>query len=98
MVLEKILGWKIGSKKIGEKSPIFPIKTNFFPDSKNMKKKIAFDGFRTHPKCLKVAPSNHQTIDCPYYIYANFFIFSYYLFVHNPFIIFYFIFILHYNL
>ena len=28
----------------------------------------------------------------------TFFIFSYYLFVHNPFIIFYFNFILHYNL
>ena len=64
-------------KKIGEKSPIFSDKNrffleiffflNFFPDSKNMQK-IASDGFQTHPKCLKMAPSNHQAIDCTYYI------------------------------
>ena len=29
VVLEKILGWKNREKKIGEKSPIFPIKTDF---------------------------------------------------------------------
>ena len=28
---------------------------------------FASDGFRTHPKCLKVTPSNHQTIDYTYY-------------------------------
>ena len=29
VVLEKILGWKNWEKKIVEKSPIFPIKTDF---------------------------------------------------------------------
>ena len=58
------------------KNRFLPIKTDFFwnffffdffPDSKNMQK-IASDGFRTHPKCLEMAPSNHQAIDCTYYI------------------------------
>ena len=33
--------------------------SDFFPAS---------DRFRTHPKCLKVTPFNHQTIDYTYYI------------------------------
>ena len=40
---------------------------DFFPDYKNMQK-IASDGFRTHPKCLEMTPSNHQAIDYTYYI------------------------------
>ena len=40
---------------------------DFFPDFKNMQK-IASDGFRTHQKCLEMAPSNHQAIDDTYYI------------------------------
>ena len=82
----KDIGMEKSGKKIGEKSPIFPIKTDFprkkpiktdfswkffffdfFPDSKNMQK-IASDGFRTHPKYLEMARSNHQAIDCTYYI------------------------------
>ena len=63
--------------------PIFPDFSLFFPWLQKYEKKNASEGFRTHSKCLEV---------------QTFFIFSYYLFVHNPFIIFYFIFILHYNL
>ena len=60
-----------------EKKSIFSDKNRFFLEFfffcffswlQKYEKKIASDGFRTHPKCLEVAPSNHQTTDCTYYI------------------------------
>ena len=63
--------------------PIFLGFSLFFRWLQKYEKKNDFEGFRTHLKCLEV---------------QTFFILSYYLFIHNPFIIFYFIFILHYNL
>ena len=46
---------------------IFPCFFLLFFGSKNLKKN-AFERFRTHSKCLKVAPFNHRAIDCTYYI------------------------------
>ena len=45
----------------------FPIISDFFLGFKNLKK-IASGGFQTHPKYLEMTHSNHQVIDCTYYI------------------------------
>ena len=52
-------------EKKSEKIRYFPDFSMFFPFVPWLKKyeKISFEGFRTHPKCLEVAPSSHQAID-----------------------------------
>ena len=56
--------------KISDKFRLFPIFSQFFPFAILLQKsqKIVSGGIRTHPKCLEVAHSNHQAIDCTYYI------------------------------
>ena len=60
-------------------SDISPKFSQFFPFVILLQKsqKIVSGGIRTHPKCLEVAHSNHQAIDCTYYIQCK--LFLYYL-------------------
>ena len=72
--LEKKNAQKFLLSDFSRKFPIFlrnfPIFSQFFPFVILLQKsqKIVSGGIRTQPKCLKVAHSNHQAIDCTYYI------------------------------